>query len=184
MLSLSTSSRKFLPLRSDIWKNIFQELIMLSLSNFLLKSQEYLFSNKGARLKDLVSESTALWRCQLLLLGHSQNSIVFVSLRLKNSLSSDSIRVDCFWRECEKGSKIFLATWMESVTIMILDVSCERTAWLMPHLMAKNSASDEVMLTAWWRVLITGLLKTWMCAMDKATLRPVCHRALRNKLLI
>ena len=170
MLSLSTSSRKFLPLRSDAWKDIFQELIMLSLSNFLLKSQEYLFGNKEVRLKDLVSESTALWRCQLLLLGHSQNLIVFISLRLKNSLSSDSIRVDCFWRECKEGLKIFLATWMESVTIMILDISCGRTTWLMPHLMAKNSASDEVMLTTWWRVLTTGLLKTWMCAMDEVTL--------------
>ena len=54
--------------------------------------------------------------------------------------------------------------------IMILDVSCERTIWLMLHLMAKNSASDEVMLTVWWRVLTTGLLKTWMCAMDEVTL--------------
>ena len=33
--------------------------------------------------------------------------------------------------------------------MMIFEVSCERTAWLIPHLMAKNSVSDEVMLIAW-----------------------------------
>ena len=53
---------------------------------------------------------------------------------------------------------------------MILEVSCERTAWLILHLMAKNLASWAVMLTAWWRVLTTGLLKTWMCTMDEVTL--------------
>ena len=68
---------------------------------------------------------------------------------------------------------------------MILDISCERTAWLMLHLMAKSSASDKVMLTAWWRVLTIGLLKMWMCAMDKAilflTLASVVTRALENE---
>ena len=76
MLSLLTSSRKFLPLRSDAWKIIFQVLRILLLSNFLLKSQEYLFGNRGMRLNNLVSELTALWRCQLPLLGHSQNLMV------------------------------------------------------------------------------------------------------------
>jgi len=27
---------------------------------------------------------------------------------------------------------------------MIFEVSCERTVWLIPHLMAKNLASDEL----------------------------------------
>ena len=157
LLSLSTSSRKFLPLRSDAWKVIFQVLIMLSFSNFLLKSHEYLFGNRGVRLNNFVSELTALWRCQLLLLGHFQNSIVFVLRWLKNSLSSNRMELDCFWSMCKDGSKIFLAMWIESVIMMILEVSCERTAWLILYLMAKNSASWAVMLIAWWRVLTTGL---------------------------
>ena len=44
----------------------------------------------------------------------------------------------------EDGSKIFLVTWIKSVTTMIFEVSCERTVWLIPHLMAKNLASDEL----------------------------------------
>ena len=170
MLSLSTSSRKFLPLRSNAWKVIFQVLRILLLSNFLLKSQEYLFGNRGMRLNDLVFELTALWRCQLPLLGHSQNLMKFISRWSKNSLSFARTKIDCFWSICEERSNIFLVTWMESVTTMIFDILCERVMWLIPHFKAKNSASDEVMLTALWRTLTTGLLRTWMCAINKATL--------------
>ena len=52
---------------------------------------------------------------------------------------------------------------------MILLISIRLVAWLIPHLIADNSASIEVMLTAWWSVLITGLLWTWTCKIDVAT---------------
>ena len=94
----------------------------------------------------------------------------FVSRWSKNSLSFARTQVDCFWSICEEGSNIFLVTWMESMTMMIFDISCERVAWLIPHFKAKNLASDEVMLIALWRTLTTGLLWTWMCTMDEVTL--------------
>ena len=40
----------------------------------------------------------------------------------------------------------------------------------MPHLMANNSASVLVTLTAWWIVFIKGLLTIWICVMEMATL--------------
>ena len=40
----------------------------------------------------------------------------------------------------------------------------------MLHLMAKNLASEEVTLIVWWRVLSTGLLKTWIYVIEEATL--------------
>jgi len=36
--------------------------------------------------------------------------------------------------------------------------------------MAKNLALEEVTLIVWWRVLTTGLLKTWIYVMEEATL--------------
>ena len=42
-------------------------------------------------------------------------------------------------------------------------------AWLMPHLIVKSLAFVEVMLTVWWRVLITRLLWIWMWATEVAT---------------
>ena len=75
--SLSIRLRKCLPLRSDAWKIILHLLAMSSHSFFLLKSQDNLQGNSGMGLKDFVSLSTALWRGQLLRLGHSQNSITF-----------------------------------------------------------------------------------------------------------
>ena len=56
------------------------------------------------------------------------------------------------------------------MTTIIFEVSCERMAWLIPHLIVKNSALEEVTLITWWRVLTTGLLKTWICAIEEATL--------------
>ena len=57
------------------------------------------------------------------------------------------MRAACFWSICKEGLKIFLVTWIESMTTMILKISCERIAWLILHLMAKNLASEVVALT-------------------------------------
>ena len=161
---------KFLPFRSNAWNIIFHLLIMPSHSDFLLKSQEFLFGERGVRLKDIVLMLTILWSFQLLLLGYSQNSIVFSWWWLKNFLRLLRMRAACFWSMFEKGSKIFFAAWMESVTTMILDMFWRWAAWLMLYLIAKNSASVLVMLTTWWRVLMTSLLWTWICAIDDVML--------------
>ena len=157
-------------MRSDTWKVIFYLLIMSLHSDFLLKSQKFLFGIKGVRLNDFVSISMTLWSFQLLLLGHSQNLIMFSWWWLKNSLRSLSIRVACFWSKCKDRSKIFFAAWIEFVMTMILDISCEQTAWMIPHLMTKNSASELVTLIVWWRVLTIGLLWTWIWAINTVTL--------------
>ena len=43
-------------------------------------------------------------------------------------------------------------------------------AWLILHLIAKSSASVEVILTVWWIVLMIGLLYEWMYDMEITTL--------------
>ena len=63
----------------------------------------------------------------------------------------------CFWSKCKDGSKIFFATWIEFVMMMILDNSCEQTAWMISHLMVKNLASELVTLIVWWRVFVMNL---------------------------
>jgi len=75
LLSPSMRSGNWLPFRSDAWNIIFHLLVRSLHSSFLLKSQESLLGYVGVSLKDLVSESTALWRCHLEWLGHSQNSM-------------------------------------------------------------------------------------------------------------
>ena len=40
---------------------------------------------------------------------------------------------------------------------MIFEILSLLQAWLMPHLMAKSSASELVMNTAWWTVLMRGM---------------------------
>ena len=42
-------------------------------------------------------------------------------------------------------------------------------AWMMPHLIAKSSASIDVTLTTWCIVFMTGLLWLWMWDIDVAT---------------
>ena len=42
-------------------------------------------------------------------------------------------------------------------------------AWLISHLIAKSLAFVEVILTTWWRVLITGLSWMWIWAIEVAT---------------
>ena len=90
---LSTKSRKLFLFRSDAWKVIFQLLMMSSHSDFLLKSQEFLFRKSGVRLNNLNSMSMCLWRFHLHLLGHSQNSIMFSWFLWKKSLRSLKMRV-------------------------------------------------------------------------------------------
>ena len=77
---------------------------------------------------------------------------------------------NCDWNEWVAKSKIFFAAWIESVTTTIFEIPGKLMAWLMPHLMAKSSASVEVTLVAWWIVLMTGLSWTWIYAMEVVTL--------------
>ena len=158
MLSLLTSSRKYLPFKSDVWKIIFHLLIMSLHSLFLLKSQEFLFRRSGVRLNDLVSTSTLLWRFHLLLLEHSQNSIVFSWWQAKNFLRSLRMKATCFWSRWDDRLKIFFTMWIESMTTMILKILYKWVTWLILHLMVKNSASVLIMLIVWWSILMIGLL--------------------------
>ena len=73
LLSLSMRLRNWLPFRSNAWNVIFHLLARSSHSSFLLKFQESLLGYMKVSLKDLVLESTALWRCYLEQLGYSQN---------------------------------------------------------------------------------------------------------------
>ena len=75
--STSTRSRKSFPLISKAWKVIFQILIKLLYSDFLLKFHDYLQGRSRMELSDLVSLLIVLWKCHLLWLRYSQNSIVF-----------------------------------------------------------------------------------------------------------
>ena len=97
LLSPSTRLRKWLPFRSDAWKIISHLLVRSLHSSFLLKSQESLLGYKGVGLKDLVSESTALWRCHLERLGHSQNSMQLSGWCRKKEQSSFRMETTCFW---------------------------------------------------------------------------------------
>ena len=54
-------------------------------------------------------------------------------------------------------SKIYLAAWMESVTTIIFEILSINEAWLIPHLIANNSASVLVTNAEWWHVLDKGL---------------------------
>ena len=74
------------------------------------------------------------------------------------------------WKEWDDRLKIFLAAWIESVVTMILEIPAELVAWLIPHLMVNNSASVIITFTAWWRVLIRGLLWMWIWEIEIAIL--------------
>ena len=86
--STSIRSMKSFPLISKAWKVIFQILIKLLYSDFLLKFHDYLQGRSRMELSDLVSLLTVLWKCHLLWLRYSQNSIVFSWLLGKKSQSS------------------------------------------------------------------------------------------------
>ena len=122
MLRSSLSkSRKFLPFPSEAWNVIFHSLIRSSLSDFLQNSQEVLLGKKGVTTNDLESLSTLRWSFHLSLLGHSQNSIELELLAVKKVRRLLRIAAKWTWRGCNPRSKIFLATWMESVMTTILE---------------------------------------------------------------
>ena len=164
LLSLLRRLRNCFLLRSDTWNIIFHLFAISSHSFFLLKSQDNLYESSSKELKDFVSLSTALWRTQLLWLGHSQNLIEFFWWCKRNIRSSLRIAAVWIWYGWNNRSKIFLAMWIESVMIMIFEILLWFVAWLIPHLIANSSASVLITLTTWWRVFMTGLL--WMCVWD------------------
>ena len=124
----------------------------------------------GEGLKAFESLSTTLYRFQLSRLGHSQNSIKLFWLLTKNWWKLLSMATVWTWKGCDNESNIFLAAWMELVIIMILETFFLLEAWLIPHLIAKSSASVLVTKVMWWRVLISELLAIYMCKMDVAML--------------
>ena len=92
------------------------------------------------------------------------------SLELKNFYNSFRMAAVWIWRGWTSLSKIFLAAWMELVTMMILETLFMEQAWFMLHLIANNSASVVVMKDAWWTVLISGWFAEWICEIDVAML--------------
>ena len=72
------------------------------------------------------------------------------------------------WYGWDLSLNIFFATWIESVTIMILETFSLLYAWLILHLMTKSSASVLVMKVAWWTILIKGWSHMWTCDTDVA----------------
>ena len=91
-----------------------------------------------------------------------------VSLDEKNVHNSLSIAAEWIWYGYDPLSNILLAAWIESVTTMTLETLLMEHAWLIPHLIAKSSASVLVTKEAWWTVLISGRLAEWMCKIDVA----------------
>ena len=67
-----------------------------------------------------------------------------------------------FWR-------ILLAACRKSVITIICLILGIPTAWLILDLMANNLALVVITLTAWWIILIIGLLYEWMCDIEVAT---------------
>jgi len=168
--STSTRSRKSFPLVSKAWKVIFQILIKLLHSDFLLKSYDHLQERSRMELNDLISLSMMLWRCHLLWLGHSQNLIVFSWLFEKKSWSFLRTKLEWDWKGCNEGSKIFFAAWRESIITIILDILLVFVAWLILHLITKSSASILITFVAWCSILIIGLSWIWMWEMNIAIL--------------
>ena len=122
----------------------------------------------GVGWNDLESLLTSWWSLHLRQLGHSQNSMELMWLELKNSCNLRRIAVVWSWKEWDSLLKIFFATWMESVTMMILETLLMKQAWLIPHLIANSSASVLVMNKAWWTVLVRGRFTEWTCEIDIA----------------
>ena len=142
------SSRKFLLLWSNTWKNILHYERMELQSYFLQKSQDDSYRKLDDNLKLLVSLSTKKCSDQFHLLEQSQNSMWLLIFFLKNSLSSLEIAAEWIWYECNNESKILLVACNKSV-IMIIQLILEiPTAWLIPHLIVKSLASVVETLTA------------------------------------
>ena len=168
--SSSNKSMKLFPFPLEAWKHIFYCFIMLSLSVFLQKFHEVLQGKKGVGLNDLESLSMSLWNLHLRQLGHFQNSMELSWLLLKNSHSSLRMAAEWDWSGCNELSKMSFAEWMELVMTIILEMLSLLQAWLIPHLIVKSSASELVINTAWWTVLMRGELAWCTCATDMAML--------------
>jgi len=95
--SLSRILRKFLSLRSNVWKDIFHWDKMSLKLCFLLKSQNDLHEKLVNKLKLLESLSTAECNGQFLLLMQSQNSMWLLMSLLRNSLNSWEIVAEYIW---------------------------------------------------------------------------------------
>ena len=96
--------------------------------------------------------------------------MTLASLELKNLRNSSRIAAVWIWRGWTSQLKIFLAAWIESVTIMILETLFMEQAWFMPHLIANNSASVVVTKDAWWTDLVSSWFAEWICEIDVAML--------------
>jgi len=142
------SSRKFLPFRSDAWKNIFYCEVIESQSHFLQKSQDNLHGKIGDKSKLLVSLFTKECSSQFWLQEQSQNSMQSLLFFLKNSLSSWEIVAEWTWYGCNDDLKILVVACKESVMTTICLMLEIPTAWLISHLIVKSSALVVVMLTA------------------------------------
>ena len=98
VLSLSSSRlRNCFSLRLDAWKIIYQFLIILSYSSFLLKSYDTFDREMGIRLNFFVLLSTNVYKDYLALLEQSQNSMMLNGCLLKNNLRSFKTAIDCYW---------------------------------------------------------------------------------------
>ena len=122
----------------------------------------------GVGLNDFESLSTDLWRFHLSQLEHSQNSMWLSWHLMKNCLSLLRMTDVWIWYGWDLVSNIFLATWMESVMTMTLEMFSLLQAWLMLHLIAKSSASVLVTKAAWWTVLTKGWSHMWICEIEVA----------------
>ena len=138
-------------------------------SLFWLKSYEDLHGKIGSRLNFFVSLLTILWRNYLSWLEQSQNSMELWRFLPKNFLSFLEIDYIWIWYGWMEESNIFLATCMESVITTMYLMLVSWVVWFKLYLITNNSASVEVMLMAWWIVLTTEVLWTWIWAMDIAT---------------
>ena len=74
------------------------------------------------------------------------------------------------WSGWDKESKFILVMWMESVMTMILEMFSLVEAWLIPYLIANNSASALVTKATWCSILMSGWFEMCVCDMDVAIL--------------
>ena len=79
------------------------------------------------------------------MLGQSQKVMEFLGFFEKKALRSWEMAIECSWNGWHDVSKIFWAAGMASVTTTMFVMSLIWTAWLIPHLMVKSSASVDEM---------------------------------------
>ena len=124
----------------------------------------------GVDLNDLESLPTSLWNLHLRWLGHSQNSMELSWLLLKKSRNSLRMAAECNWSGCDELSNMRFTECIESMIMTIFEMLSLLHAWLIPHLIANSSASELVINTAWWTVLMRGELAWCTCAIEVAML--------------